>query len=355
MAIKVCFCYARQDELLLNQLKDHMDSLQREGFIEMWYDRNIDAGLEWEKEILKNLNAAQIILLLISPAFMSSNYCFGVEMQRALERHKRNEARVIPVIMRPVVWQHTPLGSLQALPLDAKPVTAWDDRDTALFNIAEGIHKIVKQPHFLRSVGTQPPREKGKRKEDNISASSEDSMRGNRRGPKSIDNFRHLFKQLRVRSGLSQEHLAQKLNIDVGTIKAWEYGKEHPKTIRLLLEIANTLKPTTEERLDLIETGLWTWVQTTEPDIRELHKATSPSALERHFIGRDQDISIFKNWLDDPEAPRILYVHDATEQPQRKGGIGKTWLLRQCVNMIKQEHPDIGVVMIGFFQHRGSR
>lgn len=84
---------------------------------------------EWEKEIQNHLNTAQIILLLISPDFIASEYCYGTEMKHALERHKRGEARVIPVILRPVsAWERVPpgdiqIGQLQALPKDAKPIT----------------------------------------------------------------------------------------------------------------------------------------------------------------------------------------------------------------------------------------
>ena len=81
----------------------------------------LSAGVEWEQEINQHLNNAQIILLLVSPDFMDSDYCYGVEMKRAIERHERKEARVIPIILRPVYWQGI-LGKLQALPTDGKPV-----------------------------------------------------------------------------------------------------------------------------------------------------------------------------------------------------------------------------------------
>jgi TIR domain len=97
MSINILFCYAREDELFLNQLKAHLKPLQRRGLIEVWHDRDISAGMEWEREISQHLNTAQIILLLISPDFMNSDYCYGVEMKRALERHERKEAQVIPI------------------------------------------------------------------------------------------------------------------------------------------------------------------------------------------------------------------------------------------------------------------
>lgn len=123
--------------------------MQRQGFIDVWYDRDINAGAEWEREIDKQLKTAQIVLLLISPDFMDSDYCYSIEMKEALERHKRGEANVIPVILRQTYWQEEPIQRLQALPVDARPVKSWPDIDEAFFNVAEGIRKVVKD-QFIR-------------------------------------------------------------------------------------------------------------------------------------------------------------------------------------------------------------
>jgi tetratricopeptide (TPR) repeat protein len=146
-AVKIFFCYAREDEALLNKLKAHLKPLQRQSLIDIWYDRDISAGTEWEQEIDRHLNAAQIILLLVSPDFMNSDYCYSIEMKRAVERHERKEARVIPVILDHVYWQVDLLNKLQALPTDAKPVmsASWHSLNEALFNVTEGIRKVVEQ------------------------------------------------------------------------------------------------------------------------------------------------------------------------------------------------------------------
>ena len=144
MAVKIFCCYAHEDEPLLNKLKAQLRPLQRQGLIDMWHDRDINAGTEWEREISKQINEAQIILLLVSPDFMNSDYCFSVEMQRAIERHEREETCVIPVILRPIYWQGT-LGKLQALPTNAKPIIDrfWHSTDEALYDVSEGIRKII--------------------------------------------------------------------------------------------------------------------------------------------------------------------------------------------------------------------
>src|SRR5579863_1063965 len=159
MPVKIFFCYAREDELLLNKLKTHLRPLQREGLIEVWYDRDINAGTEWETEIKQHLNTADIILLLVSPDFMDSDYCYGIEMKRALERRARGEAEVIPVILRHVYWHGEPLGRLQALPKDGKPATDpdWHNLDRAFYDVTTGIRNVltsllIKKLTSLRSL-----------------------------------------------------------------------------------------------------------------------------------------------------------------------------------------------------------
>jgi hypothetical protein len=157
MPVTIFFCYAREDETLLNKLKSHLRPLQRQGLIDVWYDRDISAGTEWEQEIKQHLNSAQIVLLLVSPDFMDSDYCYSIEMKRALERHARGDAKVIPIILRHVDWHGEPLGKLQALPTDGKPVKGpdWYDLDSALYDVTAGIRKVVEQltaPHASASL-----------------------------------------------------------------------------------------------------------------------------------------------------------------------------------------------------------
>lgn len=145
--MEIFLCYAHEDEPAMQVLAMHLGALQRQGFFDVWYDREISAGMEWAQEIDKHLNTAQIILLLISQYFLNSNYCYLVEMKRALERHEQGEARVIPVILRPVYWQDTPFAKLQPLPRNGKPVTGpgWYNLDEAFFDVAEGVRKVAKE------------------------------------------------------------------------------------------------------------------------------------------------------------------------------------------------------------------
>lgn len=143
--ISVFVSYSHKDEALKNELINHLKILQRMRKITAWTDRAIDAGSEWKEEIMSNLNSAQIILLLVSSDFIASDFCWNVEMEVALKRHELREARVVPIILRTVNWKEAPFSKLQGLPIDAKPVTSWDDQDVAFTNISKGIEKEVEK------------------------------------------------------------------------------------------------------------------------------------------------------------------------------------------------------------------
>lgn len=163
--IELFTSYSHNDEKLRDELENHLSLLKRQGVIESWHDRKIDPGKEWKKQIDEHINIANIILLLVSADFIASDYCYANEMVRALERHEKKEAIVIPIIIRPVDWKRSPFAKLQALPKDGRPVTTWQIRDEAWVNVVEGIRhaideirtsktceKIPHQPIILREI-----------------------------------------------------------------------------------------------------------------------------------------------------------------------------------------------------------
>jgi hypothetical protein len=141
--IDVFISYSHKDDAFREDLLNHLANLRRQGKIVAWHDRAIEAGEEWEAQIKGNLESARIILLLISPPFIASDYCYDIEMQRAFARHNEGTARVIPIIIRPCDWKDSPFSKLQALPKDAKAVTQWSDRDEAFLDVVQGIRRAV--------------------------------------------------------------------------------------------------------------------------------------------------------------------------------------------------------------------
>src|SRR6266700_303522 len=142
--LEVFFSYAHADEEWRDKLEKHLGGLKRQRRILTWHDRKILPGAEWAPEIGAHLSSADIILLLISSDFISSEYCWSVELKQAIKRHEAGNARVIPIIVRPVNWKKTPFARLQALPKDGKPVSTWPDIDEALLNVAEGVQNAVE-------------------------------------------------------------------------------------------------------------------------------------------------------------------------------------------------------------------
>lgn len=137
--------YSHRDEDLLNELHAHLAALRREDQAVLWWDRRIEAGEHWDDEIDGHLETAEIVVPLISSDFIASDYCYGKELKRTLERHERGECVVIPVIARACDWQHLPFGKIQTLPRDAKPITSWSNRDEAWADVAKGIRSTIEK------------------------------------------------------------------------------------------------------------------------------------------------------------------------------------------------------------------
>lgn len=143
--VNIFICYAREDRESLQELERHLVILRRQNLIDLWHDMMINAGEEWEKEINTHLNAAQIILLLVSPDFMGSSYAYGIEMRKAMERAERGEAHVVPIILRPVAWQNTPFGHLKALPRDGRAVSERRGKERTFVEIVAEIRRVVEE------------------------------------------------------------------------------------------------------------------------------------------------------------------------------------------------------------------
>ncbi|HEY1354619.1 MAG TPA: toll/interleukin-1 receptor domain-containing protein [Ktedonobacteraceae bacterium] len=140
---RIFISYSHEDERWKNKLLTHLSILQRVRGALIWHDRDIKAGDDWATGIDTNLEEATIILLLISPDFVASQYCYSVEMQAAMGRSKAGQARVVPVILRPTELEGTPFMTLQALPRNAKPISTWSNEDIAWVEVVQGIKAIL--------------------------------------------------------------------------------------------------------------------------------------------------------------------------------------------------------------------
>ncbi|MDF5707061.1 MAG: toll/interleukin-1 receptor domain-containing protein [Nostoc sp. S4] len=149
--IKVFYCCSNstQDEQMRQKLEDHLINLKRQGMITNWHKRMISPGKEWESEIDTNLKTADIILVLISSDFTTSDYHWDVLAKQAMEQHKARTSRVITILLRPVddSWKKA-FPNVKVLPKDEKgerPITEWRPYDKAFKNISTGIREIVEE------------------------------------------------------------------------------------------------------------------------------------------------------------------------------------------------------------------
>jgi hypothetical protein len=175
--IKIFYCYAREDQTFRDQLEMHLGNLKRLYHLKDWHDRKITPGEVREEAIDAQLNTADLILLLISPYFMASDYCYQKGMQRAIERHKKKEAVVIPILVRWVHWEGAPFSVLQMLPSDGFPITHWVDHDKAFYDVTMGIQEAIQRLLLLNEqapsvAGTKP------QQDDNNELLTEDVISG---------------------------------------------------------------------------------------------------------------------------------------------------------------------------------
>jgi len=143
-AIEVFYSYAEEDEKLAKELQKQLTILKRLGVINEWHPGKVVPNEEPGEQVIKHLNAARIILLLVSPDFMFSEQHGNVEVKLAMERSKAG-AVVIPVNLRHIdFWEATPFGKLLAIPRNGTSVTEWGNRDAAFAEVAKEIRRAVE-------------------------------------------------------------------------------------------------------------------------------------------------------------------------------------------------------------------
>lgn len=143
--LSVFISYSHIDEKHKIEIVKHLKPFERINIISNWHDRKIEAGQDWKGEISTNLKKADIVLLLVSIDFINSEYCYDIEMEEALDRHSKEEAVVIPIIVRACIWTKSPFAKLQAVPKDAQAITTFDDLDTAYAEVAEAVGKVASR------------------------------------------------------------------------------------------------------------------------------------------------------------------------------------------------------------------
>lgn len=141
---KVFLSYAHADEAFRDELVKHLTPLKRRGGISVWHDRRLLPGAPLDATISAELEAADLILMLISADFVASDYCWDKEMARALERHEAGEARAVSIVCRPCRFKDLPFARFVMTPTDAKAISTWTDRDAAWVDVVSAIERAIE-------------------------------------------------------------------------------------------------------------------------------------------------------------------------------------------------------------------
>lgn len=155
---RVFVSYSRVDEADRVRLGVHLAPLVREGLIDLWSDRAIAPGSDWQRDIENELATADIVVLLVTPDFVASVHCFERELAEALRRHEDDGMCILPVIVRPVDFANMPFGRFQALPRDLRPVHTWPNGDEAWLQVARGVREAVEEIYRGRTEFPAPRR-----------------------------------------------------------------------------------------------------------------------------------------------------------------------------------------------------
>lgn len=150
---KVFISYSHIDDIYRKELEVHLSAMRRNGELSSWSDRKIVPGQEWGREIDMSLYDADIIIFLVSANFIDSDYCFDIEVKAALSLHEKGMCVVVPVIIRPCDWSGCPFSKLQALPVDTRPVSKWEDRDEGWLSVIQGIKRATNIALNEKKVG----------------------------------------------------------------------------------------------------------------------------------------------------------------------------------------------------------
>jgi predicted ATPase/DNA-binding XRE family transcriptional regulator len=138
-------------------------------------------------------------------------------------------------------------------------------------------------------------------------------------------SFGAYLKILRVTAGLTQEELAANAGLSVHAVSALERGERRRPHMETVRSLAAALALKEAARDALVKAAR---AQADEPACDELSGVPLPVALTA-LLGRDADLQILRQWLDDPLVRLITVVGP--------GGVGKTRLALEIAHAVADE------------------
>lgn len=145
-SVKIFISYAGSDRPMLEMLEKHLNPIQQAYGTRLivWSDRSIQPGQFWDEEIRKHLHSADIYLMLTSVDSLLSDYVAGIEIPTAIERSKKGEAILIPIILQACPWMLSGLAKFMALPKNGMPVSTYPNPDLAFIEIVKELSTLLE-------------------------------------------------------------------------------------------------------------------------------------------------------------------------------------------------------------------
>ncbi len=160
---KIFISYSHKDEDWKDRLVTHLGVLAQQGLLDIWEDRQIAGGDDWEPAIAEALSSCNVAVLLITANFLTSKFILGTEVPTLLQRRQNEGVRVIPLIVKPCAWQKIGwLKSINARPKDGRPLSGGNDHqietDLVAFaiEIAELLHRASTTAHATATATFHP-------------------------------------------------------------------------------------------------------------------------------------------------------------------------------------------------------
>lgn len=144
----VLVSYSHQDKGWLELLRTHLAPLVHDGLVEIWDDTRIQAGSLWREEIDSAIERARVAVLMVSPDFLGSPFIRDNELPPLLTAADADGCRVLPLLLRPSLFQETPeLSRFQAINPNVVPLSQLveAEQDVVLVSLAKQIMALVKQ------------------------------------------------------------------------------------------------------------------------------------------------------------------------------------------------------------------
>jgi TIR domain/Effector-associated domain 11 len=144
---KIFISYSTWDKPMLEMLDKHLKPIVQayNGQVTVWSDQSILPGQFLKDEIRANLDTAELYLMLVSPDSLAADYIAQIEIPLAIERTLKNLATIIPIIVRPCLWEYSALAQFSPLPKTSKSVSDFNNQDEAFNEIAKNIVQFLKK------------------------------------------------------------------------------------------------------------------------------------------------------------------------------------------------------------------